>query len=40
LPQYLARGQKKRRRIKGRKVHTERIKYRVSMGLLKVWFSP
>lgn len=31
LPQYLARGQKKRRRIKGRKVHTERIKYRVSI---------
>lgn len=31
LHQYLARGQKKRRRIKGRKVHTERIKYRVSI---------
>lgn len=31
LWQYLARGQKKRRRIKGRSVHRERIKYRVSI---------
>lgn len=31
LPQYLARGQKKRRRIKGRNVHSERIKHRVSI---------
>lgn len=29
LWQYLERGQKKRRRIKGRRVHTERIKYRI-----------
>lgn len=31
LWQYLARGQKKRRRLKGRSVCTERIKYRVSI---------
>lgn len=31
LSQYLARGQKKRRRVKGRQVRTERIKYRVSI---------
>lgn len=31
LWQYLERGQKKRRRIKGRSVHTERIKHRVSI---------
>jgi len=31
LWQYLERGQKKRRRIKGRKVHAERIQYRVSI---------
>ena len=31
LSQYLARGQKKRRRVKGRSVHSERIKYRVSI---------
>lgn len=31
LFQYLARGQKKRRRITGRQVQTERIKYRVSI---------
>ncbi|MGK0740835.1 IS30 family transposase [Leucobacter sp. Z1108] len=31
LWQYLERGQKKRRRLKGRSVHTERIKYRVSI---------
>lgn len=31
LFQYLARGQKKRRRIKGRGVHHERIKFRVSI---------
>lgn len=31
LHQYLARGQKKRRRIKGRRVHSERIKHRVSI---------
>lgn len=31
LYQYLSRGQKKRRRIKGRRVHTERIKHRVSI---------
>lgn len=31
LWQYLTRGQRKRRRIKGRSVHAERIKYRVSI---------
>lgn len=31
LSQYLPRGQRKRRHIKGRKVHRERIKYRVSI---------
>lgn len=31
LWQYLARGQKKRRRKRGRRVHSERIKYRVSI---------
>lgn len=31
LHQYLARGQRKRRRIKGRRVHSERIKHRVSI---------
>lgn len=31
LWEYLARGHKKRRRIKGRSVHAERIKYRVSI---------
>jgi len=31
LWQYLSRGQKKRRRITGRRVHTERIKHRVSI---------
>ncbi|HUH52474.1 MAG TPA: IS30 family transposase [Microbacteriaceae bacterium] len=31
LWQYLPRGQKKRRRLTGRRVHAERIKYRVSI---------
>ena len=31
LWQYLPRGQKKRRRIKGRRVHQERVKYRTSI---------